>query len=778
MNRLLGIVAFGLCFSLLAKADEGMWLPMHLKRLNHVDMQEKGLQLSAEELYNINGSSLKDAIVSLGGFCTGEIISDKGLMLTNHHCAFGAIQEISSVENDYLTDGFWAMSNEEERPIDGLTASFLVRMEDVTDDIFKMVSDTMTEKERSAAIGEMQDSLVKMATSDTTKDYNARVKSFFKGNEYYLFIYETFKDVRLVGAPPSSIGKYGGDTDNWMWPRHTGDFALFRVYSDTLGMPAKYDSLNVPLKPKHFLPVSTAGVKAADFAMIMGFPGSTDRYLTSYGVKHAIEKEQPSRVKIREQRLAIMKAEMNADPAVRIKYASKYASVSNYYKYFKGQTRGLKRLKVYDKKVGIENDFVGWAEKNPERKEQYGNVIPDISKNHELLDGTMLARPYFNETVFSTECLLLSYRFGKLQQGLTGDITFGFDIKDFKKLSADYFKDYNSAIDRRVLESSLRFFTEDLPAEFQPDIMEGINKKYKGDLGRYADFVFAKSIFTSEERMNDFLNKPNGKTISKDPAFLLMGSFLSKYRKISADSKKQYSELNVALRLFVDGLRQIYPDKKFYPDANSTMRLTYGQVLDYDPADAVSFDYYTTLKGVFEKEDPTSDEFIVPAKLKELYENKDYGEYGEDGVMKVCFITNNDITGGNSGSPVINGRGELIGCAFDGNWEAMSGDIAFEHVLQRTIAVDVRYILFIIDKYAGATRLIDEMKLVNSSEVKTELTKESEDKEKEYQSSSAQISKEDTQRLPNPLKFDKQKIQKDLKKKKNQVNKGKIEKKM
>ncbi len=334
MIKVLGVCFVVFSVGFLARADEGMWLPIHLERLNYVDMQKQGLQLSAEELYSINNSSLKDAIVSLGGFCTGEIISNKGLMLTNHHCAFGAIQEISSVEHDYLTDGFWSMNHEEERPIEGLTASFLVRMEDVTDEIMTTVSDTMNESERSAAIGMMQDSLIKLAKADTINDYRVEIESFFNGNEYYLFVYEIYKDIRLVGAPPSSIGKYGGDTDNWMWPRHTGDFALFRVYMGPDGMPAKYDSSNVPLKPKHFLPVSTAGVKASDFAMVMGFPGSTDRYLTSYGVKHAIEEEQPSRVKIREQRLAIMKAGMNMDPAVRIKYASKYAGVSNYYKYY------------------------------------------------------------------------------------------------------------------------------------------------------------------------------------------------------------------------------------------------------------------------------------------------------------------------------------------------------------------------------------------------------------------------------------------------------------
>ena len=718
MIKVLGVCFIVFSVGFLARADEGMWLPIHLERLNYVDMQKQGLQLSAEELYSINNSSLKDAIVSLAGFCTGEIISNKGLMLTNHHCAFGAIQEISSVEHDYLTDGFWAMNHEEERPIEGLTASFLVRMEDVTDEIMTAVSDTMNESERSEAIGMMRDSLIKLAKEDTINDYRVEIESFFNGNEYYLFVYETYKDIRLVGAPPSAIGKYGGDTDNWMWPRHTGDFALFRVYMGPDGMPAKYDSSNVPLKPKHFLPISTAGVKASDFAMVMGFPGSTDRYLTSYGVKHAIEEEQPSRVKIREQRLAIMKAGMNLDPAVRIKYASKYAGVSNYYKYYKGQTRGLKRLKVYDKKLAGENEFIAWAEKEESRKEKYGKVIPEIEKNRSLLNGQILARAYYNETIFAADIVLLAYRFDKMHKAFIGDITFGYDIEQYKKIAKAHFKDYDASIDKAVLVSSLSFFMKDMPPDFQPAITETIKNKHKGNLQDYVDYVFEKSVFSSDEKLASFLEKPSKKGFGKDPAFLLMTSFLSKYREIRKESKVYQVDMNKAMRLFVDGMRKMYPDKKFYPDANSTMRLTYGQVLDYDPADAVSFDYYTTLKGVMEKEDPENDEFIVPNRLKELYEARDYGPYGENGNLNVNFITNNDITGGNSGSPVINGRGELIGCAFDGNWEAMSGDIAFEHDFQRTIAVDVRYILFIIDKYAGATHLIEEMTLVDGTAVK------------------------------------------------------------
>lgn len=712
-----------------SKADEGMWLPMFVQRLNYVDMQKKGLQLTAEEIYSINNSSLKDAIVMLsGGSCTAEMISDQGLMLTNHHCAFGAIQDNSSVAHDYLTDGFWAMSRKDELPANGMTAGFLVRMEDVTKQVLEGISANTSESDRAKMIAQKRKDLEESATKDT--HYNARVKGFFEGNEYYLFVYETFRDVRLVGAPPSSVGKYGGDTDNWMWPRHTGDFSMLRVYAGTDGKPADFSADNVPLSPRHHLPVSMNGVKEGDYAMVMGYPGSTDRYLTSYGVKEAIEFTQPASVKIRAERLSILKTDMDASDETRIKYASKYAGVSNYYKYFKGQTRGLKRLKVYDQKKAEEDAFMAWVNADPNRKEKYGESISLIANAYKEMSEYSLARTYINECAFGSELMLLAYRATQLNRVLKAKevdaLALDNSVTALRENAEAHWKNYNMDTDRKVTAALLKFYGEDLSDKMQPPVMtETIKGKFKGDYKKFTNYVFAKSIFATEERLNAFLEKPSLKVLEKDPGYKLFNSFFNHYlENIRVPLNGYYTNLEKGNRLYVAGLREMNPNKKYYPNANSTMRLTYGQVLDYYPADAVYFNYFTTLDGVMEKEDPTNPEFVVPSKLKTLYKDKDYGQYGENGKMPVCFITNNDITGGNSGSPVINGSGQLIGCAFDGNWEAMSGDIAFEHKLQRCIVVDIRYVLFIVDKFAGAGHLVEEMTLVKEAPKKAEASKE------------------------------------------------------
>ena len=695
-----------------ARADEGMWLLMHLKKMNYEDMQKKGLQLTPEEIYDINKPGLKDAIISLGGFCTGEIISPKGLMLTNHHCAFDAIQTFSTVEHDYLTDGFWAKDFSEELNVPDLTASFLVRMEDVTAKVLN-AGNNLTGDERQSAINKKMDDLKRDAVKGT--HYKAEVKSFFDGNEYYLFVYEVFQDVRLVGAPPSSIGKFGGDTDNWMWPRHTGDFSLLRVYSGSDGKPAPYSASNIPLKPRHYLPVSLKGVEKDDFAMILGFPGSTDRFLTSFGVKRAIETDQPERVKIRGTRLEIMKKDMDASDKVRIQYASNYAQISNYWKYFIGQTRGLKRLNVYEKKQEEEAMFRKWVEQDKERKEKYGNVLSDIENAYKETEKYVIPDVYFYENVFGMEINMLFLKLFPLYGSLDAkqdDASIAQVVAAIQPDVNEYFKNHNAPTDIKTMSALLEMYYNNVPAEFHPQELKDIHKKSKGNFRSWVEKYYAKSVFTDETRLNAWLKKPSMTTFKKDPGFVLMLGFFNNFRSFSAKKAGAEVKMEDATRLLVDGMRKMMTDKKFYPNANSTIRLTYGNVLDYYPQDAVHYNYYTTLDGIMEKEDPSNDEFVVPARLKELWEKKDYGQYGEDGVMKVGFITNNDITGGNSGSPVINGNGELIGCAFDGNWEAMSGDIAFEPNLQRTICVDVRYILFIIDKYAGATRLIDEMTLV------------------------------------------------------------------
>jgi len=713
------LLAFILAIPFGMKANEGMWLPMFISRLNYADMQKEGLKLTAEEIYSINHSSLKDAIVMLsGGSCTAEIISTEGLTLTNHHCAFGAIQSNSTPEHDYLTDGFWAMSKDQELQAQGMTASFLVRMEDVSEIINSKLTDDMSDDDRNRIIAKMADSLETAAAEEGK--YDVDVKSFFEGNEFYLFVYVTYKDVRLVGAPPSSVGKYGGDTDNWMWPRHTGDFSLLRIYTGQDGEPAGFSADNIPLKPKHSLPVSLEGVKENDFAMIMGYPGSTDRYLTSWGVKQAVDLDQPARVKIRGKKLEIYKKYMNQSDATRIKYASKYARVSNYWKYFIGQTAQLKKNHVFEKKQAIEAEFSDWANQE-QNKDKYGDALKYIEDGYKMQQAYVLTSTYFGEAIVGSEILLFSYRANGLQMALSKgepDAT-KVDklIQNLKSRSAKHFKDYDAAIDQEVTAAMLEMYYNDLAKDQQPQYLLDLVSKNKGDFAAIAEELFEKSIFSSEEKMNEFfVNSKQLKTLDKDPARKLMGALLAKYRGImGGEYSESYALLEKGNRLFVDGLRKMNPDVKYYPNANSTMRLTYGKVLPYSPYDAVHYDYATTLKGVMEKMDNNNPEFVVPQKLVDLYNDKNYGDYANaDGTMPVCFLTNNDITGGNSGSPTINAKGHLIGAAFDGNWEAMSGDIFFEQNIQRTIVVDIRYVLFIIDKYAGATNLIDEMNLVRA----------------------------------------------------------------
>ncbi len=711
------VVLFMVMFFMLGtnvKADEGMWLPFLINRLNYQDMKSKGLKLTPEEIYSVNHSSLKDAIIVFGGGCTGEIISDKGLILTNHHCGYSSIQQHSTVEHDYLLDGFWAMTMEEELPTPGLVAKFLVRIDDVTDRVTKDLNENMSLEEREKKIRAIKKEIVEEATKGTKHD--AAVKSFFYGNEYYLFVYDTYKDIRMVGAPPSSIGNFGGDTDNWMWPRHTGDFSMFRVYTAPDGSPAEYSKDNIPMKPKHHLPISLKGYKEGDFAMIMGNPGSTERYLTSYGIEQAIDKKNPTIVDIRDKKLKVMKEFMDADQAVRIQYASKYARTANYWKYFQGQTKGLKRLKVADKKRAIEDNFNSWAN-NKNGAIPYHQATDLIKKGYETIDHTVIPNTYFSEGI------------------MRGPEILGFALRNFYSLSMllkenkdpeaiekriervkggldDYFKDYYKPLDQKMLSAMLEMYYNNVPKQYHPEMLTKYYKKYKGNFNKMADKVFSKTHFGSKEDVLNLLDHISYKKLKKDLALKLVTEFYSSFRKLNENMDEADSDLSKGYRYFVKGLREMNPNKAYYPDANFTMRVTYGNIYGYEPADAVEYSYYTTLDGVMEKENPQNKEFVVPAKLKALYEAKDYGRYGENGKLKTCFLSNLDITGGNSGSPVIDGEGNLIGLAFDGNWEAMSGDIAFEPELQRTISADIRYVMFVIDKFAGCQRLIDEMTFV------------------------------------------------------------------
>ncbi len=706
-------ISFVFVFSQSLKADEGMWLLPLLEKLNMGKMTELGLELTAEEIYSINQSSLKDAIVIFGGGCTGEIVSGQGLLLTNHHCGYGRIQTHSTTEHNYLKDGFWAMSKKEELSNPGLSVIFLVKIEDVSEKINSELNDDMSEKERREKVREIGGKITNEVTDGN--DYTARVQSFFGGNNYYLLVYESYKDVRLVGAPPSSIGKYGHDTDNWEWPRHTGDFSVFRVYMSPDGKPAEYSEDNVPLKPKHFLPVSAKGIQKDDFAMILGYPGGTQRYMTSYGIDEVMTITHPNRIKVRGIRQEIMLEDMLADEKVRIQYAAKFSGSSNYWKFSIGQSQGLERLKVKETKQKTEQQFTDWVNAGTQRKEKYGDAL-------ELIKTSIEGRKDFtNATQFYSECLLrgseilsIAGRSRRLHKALEekDDESIQKTVDALKKSGTRFYKNYNAPTDKKVVKAMMKLFAEEVPLQYQPEIFNTIRSKYKGDYDKFVDKMFEKSIFVDETKYNAFLDDPSLKVLEKDLAYQAASSTNEKYMELRAKSAEFNENLSKGRRLFIAGLREMNPELVLYPDANFTMRLSYGTVKGYDPRDAVHYKYYTSLEGVMEKEDPENFEFEVDTKLKELYDEKDFGKYGNGESMPVCFLTNNDITGGNSGSPVINGKGELLGLAFDGNWEAMSGDVAFEPDLQRTIIVDIRYVLFIMDKLAGAKHLVDEMKIM------------------------------------------------------------------
>lgn len=699
--------------------DEGMWLPIFVKDLNIQQMNAMGLKLTAEDIYSINHTSLKDAIVNFGNFCTAEVVSENGLLFTNHHCGYDAIQKHSTIDHDYLTDGFWSNSYEEEIPCDGLTATFFIRMEEVTDQVLANVTADMTEIDRGKAIKKASEELEKAASEDGK--YLAEVNGLFNGNEYYLFIYQVYKDVRLVGAPPSSIGKFGGDTDNWMWPRHTGDFSIFRIYADKDNQPAEYSKDNVPYTPKYVLPISIKGVEKNDFAMIWGYPGSTDRYLTSRGVQLNLEQQNPAIDEIFDIVLTNMKKGMNRSQEVNIMYSSTHAQYANLWKNKKGETRGLKRLKVYDKKLALENQLDEWINADPTRVEKYGEALPSIATAYDAIFQSRFYSAAWKAqgSILGSKILMSSMQIGQsvapvLDKKLSKEERNAAIGQISSSVVPELYKEYDQWTEELIFREVVRYLYNNIEEDnVALDFVDEINNKYKGDVDAYVDNAIEKSIFGTRESVDAFLNKPNGKKLEKDPVYKLSSELMGVLMTKQMEVRDASMLLRKGNRLFVAALREMNPDKVYYPDANFTMRLTYGSILDYYPADAVHYDYTCTIDGIMEKEDPTNDEFIVPAKLKELYNTKDYGQYADkNGNLTVCFLSNNDITGGNSGSPVINGNGELIGLAFDGNWEAMSGDIAFEPELQRTISVDVRYVLFVIDKYASCQRLINELNIV------------------------------------------------------------------
>lgn len=715
------IIVFALLSASIARADEGMWL-LSLLGKNIEQMQAQGCKLTAEDIYSVNQASLKDAIVGLGKvespfwhFCSGEIISDKGLVLTNHHCGFDVIQKHSTLEHDYLTNGFWAYKHSDELPNPGITASILQRMEDVTDQVNAVLNDNMTEEERAEAIERISAQIVAKAVQGT--DLRAQVKDMFEGNQFFLLVYKIYQDVRLVGAPPQSMGKFGGDTDNWVWPRHTADFSMMRIYTGPNGEPASYSPNNVPLKPRHHLPVSAKGVQDGDFAMIMGFPGTTDRFLTSFGLKETMDVTNDIRYKVRTEKLRVMKEGMDADPKTRIQYASKHAQCANYWKYSHEQNIALKNLNTMGEKEKIERKFTTWVNADPARQAKYGKVLSMIKEGYEAMHPYNEASSYMQEAALQgPEVPLFAFRVSNtLERALDAEKTPA-PMKDMfmqaiRENAKAFFKDFNKDVDKNLMATLFKMYNDNVAAEWHPEVINMINKKYKGNYEKFAKELSDKSIFTDEARFNAFLEKPDMKKLQKDLGYITGKSIFETYQKLGGATNSMRNNIAKGDRLFVRGLMEMNPEKVWAPNANSTIRLTYGNVKSYKPRDAVFYDYYTTLTGVMEKEGPKGGEFEVPQQLKDLYNAKNFGRYGADNIS-VNFITNNDITGGNSGSPVINGYGELIGTAFDGNSEAMSGDIDFEENLQRCINLDTRYMLFIVDKMANAQNLIDEMTIV------------------------------------------------------------------
>jgi len=690
-------LSFNLLFSLLIKADEGMWIPLLLKQLNEADMKAKGLKLSAEDIYSINNSSLKDAIVHFGGGCTAEIISDKGLLLTNHHCGYGQIQNHSTVENDLLTNGFWAMNASQELKNPGLTATLIVRMEDVTAKVLNGVNDKMSDTERAKKIAENIQALTKEAIKGT--HYEAYIRPFYYGNEYYMFITETFRDIRLVGAPPSSIGKFGGETDNWVWPRHTGDFSIFRIYAGKDNKPADYSPDNVPYKPKHVIPVSIKGVEENDFTMVYGFPGRTTEYLTSFAVKIIMNETDPNRVKIRDMRLSIIEQDMKTSDKIRIQYAAKYAGTANAYKKWSGEINGLKKGDAIGKKKNFEEEFLAKVNTDDAAKAKYGSLFPDFEKAYGSYSILNKQVDYYAEAIMGIEAVDFAYDFKKIIDELAAgkkEEDLKADIDRLKEGIPAFYKDYNVATDQKVCAALLKMYSEDIDKSQQPEIFAEINKKYKGDFNKYAADIYAKSIFTSEVNLNKVLSSlgKNYKKIMNDPIYKLMNSCTNKYLK---DIKEPYvkvtDEITKLNRTYMKAMRELVTTKKYYPDANSTLRVAFGKAEGYYPRDGVFYDYYTTLDGLMDKESSGEEDFAAPAKLKELYQKKDYGQYADkDGKLRIAFCASNHTTGGNSGSPVFNGEGQLIGTNFDRNWEGTMSDVFYDPKQVRYIDLDIRYI--------------------------------------------------------------------------------------
>lgn len=689
----------------------GMWIPSLLKGMNETEMKNLGMKMSASDIYDVNKSSLKDAVPQFNGGCTSEVISPKGLLLTNHHCGFGEIQSHSTVDHDYLTDGFWAMSLEEELPNPDLEVTFIVKIEDVTAKILDGVAAISSEADKQKKIQENIASLTKSSPKEAWQEN--RIRTFYEGNQYILFVVESYKDVRLVGAPPSSIGKFGSDTDNWVWPRHTGDFSLFRIYADKNNRPAAYSKDNVPYTPKHYLPVSIKGVEENDFTLVFGYPGRTTEYLPSVAVEQIVNELNPAKIEIRDKALKVADGFMRKDKAIKIQYASKYASIANYWKKWIGETQGLKKSNAIEAKKKFEKDFLEKVNKAGKQAE-YGNLFTDFEKNYKEIAPYALSRDYFTEVVLrNTEMLTIGYRLYQLEQiyNNRGEQSFKDRKEATIKALEETYKDFNATVDEKVFEQLIELYATKVPKQFLPASMK--NSDYK----KLTEKIYDQSKLTTYKGLKELLSGDTKSVLAKinaDKGYQFVKSMADVYLKEVAP---KYDEINLRIaalqRTYMKGILELSPkEARIFPDANSTLRVTYGKVKGYSPSDAVTYNHTTYLDGVMEKYIPGDYEFDVPAKLIDLYNKKDYGQYGKNGKMPVCFIGTNHTTGGNSGSPAIDAKGNLIGLNFDRVWEGTMSDIYYDPAICRNIMVDMRYVLFIIDKFAGAKHLINEMKVV------------------------------------------------------------------
>lgn len=700
-------------------ADEGMWIPILIEKYNIKLMQEKGFKLSAEDIYSVNKACMKDAVVLFGGGCTGEVISADGLLITNHHCGYGQIQRHSSLEHDYLTNGFWAMSKEEELPNPGLTVTFLKRMEDVTDKVMNGITEGMDDKKRDELISTNINTVTKNAIDGT--GYTAFVRPFYMGKQYFLFVNESYSDIRLVGAPPSAIGKFGGETDNWIWPRHTGDFSLFRIYADKDNKPAEFSKSNIPYKAPYHFPISLRGTREGDFTMVFGYPGSTSEYVPSYHVDMVKNYLNPKMIDIRTKKIEIMEAAMNTDPLIRIQYSAKKSGIANSWKKWIGENLGLEKMNTIGKKEEFEKNLTNWINSDNDRKQKYGNILSEYKELYIGLREYSFVSNYTNEVFFSSsaEAIGFSRNLTSLAE-LVKKKGNENQIKDLKskiiESGKNFFKNYNQATDKKIFIAVMKLYGDNLDIKWQIPEYLRLKNSCKGDFGVLADNIYKKSPFTSEAAFKVFVTGFNSSSVSKlnkDP-FYTLGLNASKF--LSDSIRPELMRLNGGIqklnRSYMTAQMEFDTNRIFYPDANLTLRITYGSVKGYISKDAVYFKHYTTLKGIMEKDNPDIYDYNVPEKLRQLYQAKDFGRYQQDGEQPVCFVANNHTTGGNSGSPVINAEGQLIGINFDRAWEGVASDLSFNPEQSRNISLDIRYALFIIDKFAGAGYLLDEMTIV------------------------------------------------------------------